>query len=209
MEVQCSNCDGIITKENINVQKDTAYCEACGSLSALSKLVSNLPDNKFNITDEVKGVSFNERLGNWSIDASYRSLYALFIVPFTCVWAGGSLSGIYGSQLVSGNFSLEKSLFGLPFLIGSIVLVTISLMTVFGRTVVSSENGKGLVFIGLGNVGWYRRFEWNDVSDVIEKQSHQYSYISLEGKRRLNFGWGLSGKKRYFIANAIRHKLNT
>ncbi|OZG70356.1 hypothetical protein BTA51_26300 [Hahella sp. CCB-MM4] len=132
---------------------------------------------------------------------------ALFFVPFTLVWAGGSLSGIYGSQLVSGKFDPVLSIFGLPFLFGSIVLITLCLMSLFGRTLVSVENGKALVFIGIGSIGWYRRFDWRTIDRVTENSSGQYKYISLEGSKRLNLGWGLSSKKQYYIANYLRAKL--
>lgn len=133
---------------------------------------------------------------------------ALFLVPFTFVWAGGSLSGIYGTQLLTGEFNAEQSLFGIPFLIGSIVLISITLMSLFGRTHVSNENGKALVFIGIGPIGWYRRFDWKNIDRVVESESRQYKHISLEGSKRLNLGWGLSSEKRYFMSNFLKTKLD-
>ena len=73
--------------------------------------------------------------------------------------------------------------------------------------IVSVENGKGLVFMGVGSVGWYRRFDWNLIDRIIENTNSQYKYISLEGSKRLNFGWGLSANKQYYIANFLRTKL--
>ena len=134
------------------------------------------------------------------MEASYRSYMAIFLVPFTAVWAGGSLSGIYGSQIIKGEFNLGTSLFGLPFLIGSIVLITVCLLSVFGRTVISSDNGEALVFIGIGSIGWYRRFLWREIDKVVEINTMQNSYLALEGSRRITFGWGLSSKKRFWLA---------
>jgi len=178
MEVQCNKCKRVISNENINISKDTAHCDSCGELISLSSLINNAIDSKFNIEDPVKGTNYSEKIGTWKIEASHRTLYALFIVPFTCVWAGGSLTGIYGTQLMSGNFKLVESLFGIPFLLGSIILISISLLSLFGRTIISDENGKALIFIGVGPIGWYRRFEWSSISNVIEKQSNQYKHIS-------------------------------
>lgn len=207
MDVTCSQCRTKINSDNINVAKDTAYCQRCENLTHLSSLLQSTPDRAFDKRQSIKGVSVSESGRNWSIDVSNRSIMALFLVPFTVVWAGGSLSGIYGTQIANGQFDAQQSLFGLPFLIGSIVLVSVALMSLFGRTHVSSENGKALVFIGIGAIGWYRRFEWRSIDSVVEKDSRQYKHISLEGHKRLNLGWGLSSEKRYYLANFLKTKL--
>lgn len=207
MEVNCSSCKRKIDSENINVSKDTAYCQSCESLTSLSSLLESTPSNNFDTTQSVKGVQVSDSGYKWSIEASNRSLMALFLVPFTLVWAGGSLSGIYGTQLANGEFDPGQSLFGLPFLIGSIVLISITLMSLFGRTYVSNENGKALVFIGIGSIGWYRRFDWKNIDRVTETESRQHKHISLEGNKRLNLGWGLSSEKLYYMSNFLKTKL--
>jgi len=209
MEVSCTSCERKIEATNINVAKDTAYCTNCESLTSLSSLLESTPSKNFDASSPVSGTSLDDRGLNWTVSGSHRSWMALFFVPFTLVWAGGSLSGIYGSQLISGEFDPGKSLFGLPFLIGSIVLISLSLMSVFGRTIVSVENGKALTFTGIGSIGWYRRFDWSAIDRVSENTSGQYKYISLEGCKRTNLGWGLSSKKLYYIANYLRTKLQS
>jgi hypothetical protein len=207
MKVNCSKCKKTIEPQNFNVGKDTAYCVNCENLTSLSSLLVSLPSGKFDATNSVRGVTVSDKGHSWSIESSNRSLMAIFLVPFTLVWAGGSLSGLYGSQLLSGEFELEKSLFGLPFLIGSIVLITITLMSLFGRTVVNNKNGNALVFIGIGSIGWYRRFDWKNIERVTESSGRQHKYLSLEGDERLNFGWGLSSEKLYYLSNFLRAKL--
>jgi hypothetical protein len=207
MEVMCKFCKSKIKSENINVVKDTAYCSNCENITALSALVSSTASSSFNPAGSESGITVTDQSYSWSIQASHLGPISIFLVPFTAVWAGGSLSGIYGSQLAKGELNLEQSLFGIPFLLGSIVLVTLTLMSLFGRTVVSNENGKALIFIGIGKIGWYRRFEWSSIDRVSESMNIQYKSISLEGGSRLSFGWGLSSKKLYFIANYLRSKL--
>ena len=208
MEVNCNTCKRKIDAENINVAKDTAFCPTCENLASLSGLLESAPSKNFDVSSPVSGTTFEDRGFSWIVSCSHRSWIALFFVPFTLVWAGGSLSGIYGTQIISGEFDPGQSLFGLPFLIGSIVLTALCLMSLFGRTVVSVENGKGLIFMGIGAVGWYRRFEWPSIDRVTEITTGQYKHISLEGAKRLNLGWGLSAKKQYYIANILRTKLN-
>ena len=46
-----------------------------------------------------------------------------FFLPFTAIWSGGSMIGIYGTQFWKCEFDLGQSLFGIPFLLGTIVLL--------------------------------------------------------------------------------------
>jgi len=209
MKVSCANCKRRIEAENVNVAKDTAYCTSCESLTSLSNILESTPSKNFEANTPVSGTTLDDLGYNWTVSASHRSWMALFLVPFTLVWAGTSLSGLYGSQIISGEFDPSKSLFGLPFLIGSIVLIAVCLMSVFGRTLVSVENGKALIFMGIGPIGWYRRFDWKTIDRVTETTSGQYKHISLEGSKRLNLGWGLNAKKQYYIANYLRTKLQS
>ena len=62
---------------------------------------------------------------------------AFFLVPFMCVWSGGSLGGIYGSQFFQSKFDLSMSLFGIPFVLGTLLFGSFALMTVCGKVVVS------------------------------------------------------------------------
>lgn len=207
MEVTCNTCNQRIGSENINAAKDTAFCRSCESLTSLSLLLESKPSNSFDVHSPVSGTSVDDRGYRWAVSGLHRSWTTLFLIPFTLVWAGGSLSGIYGEQLVAGEFDIERSLFGVPFLIGSVVLITVCLMSLFGRTLVSVENGKALIFIGIGPVGWYRRFDWRSIDRVVEETSGPYRHISLEGEKRLNLGWGLSEERQYYIANFLRTKL--
>ena len=207
MEVSCNTCERKIDAENINVGKDMAYCIICENLTSLSSLLESTPSKNFDISSPVSGTTVNDQGFNWVVSCSHRNWMALFFVPFTLVWAGGSLSGIYGTQIMNGEFDLVQSLFGLPFLMGSVVLTTLCLMNLFGRTVVSVESEKALIFMGVGSIGWYRRFDWSSIDRVIEITKGQYRHISLEGAKRLGLGWGLSAKKQYYIANMLRTKL--
>ncbi len=207
MKVCCPHCKHRIGVEDVNVSKDTVYCSNCGSLSALSSLLTATPAKNFDVHARVRGITLDDRGANWMVSGSHRSLVSLFLVPFTLVWAGGSMTGIYGSQIIKGEFEPLMSLFGLPFLVGSIVLVTLTLMSIFGRTLVSVENNEALIFIGLGSIGWYRRFNWRDVERVTENKRGQHRHLSLEGRKRLNLGWGLGNQQRYYLVNLLRSKL--
>src|SRR4051812_18688409 len=102
------------------------------------------------LTRPPAGARFVRNMRGFEVSVSTRSVLAVFLVPFMCVWSGGSLGGIYGSQVMQGQFDLMRSLFGLPFLIGSVVLGSLTLMAVAGRVHVQVKGNDGSVFIGVG-----------------------------------------------------------
>ena len=110
-----------------------------------------------------KGVDLVETMDGFRLTLSTRSCIAIFLVPFTLVWAGGSLGGIYGMQIKQGKFDLMMSLFGLPFLVGSFFLIALTVMSVCGRTIVELAGGK--FSIRTGALGVYRTQSapWSEV----------------------------------------------
>lgn len=110
-----------------------------------------------------KGVDFVETMDGFRLTLSTRSCIAVFLVPFTLVWAGGSLGGIYGTQIAKGEFNWMMSLFGLPFLVGSFFLVALTVMSVCGRTVVELAGGKFSVRTGALGVYRTKSAVWHDV----------------------------------------------
>ena len=94
---------------------------------------------------------------------------ALFFIPFTCIWSGGSLTGIYGPQFMQHSFDLQRSLFGIPFLIGTAVLLSASLFMLFGKRVLTLSHGRGTYFTGVGFIGRTTRFAYGYGTKVEER----------------------------------------
>jgi hypothetical protein len=143
-------------------------------------------------------------------------LMAIFLVPFTCVWAGGSLSGIYGKQIASGHLDPSSSLFGLPFLIGSCFLICLCAMVTTGKVTVCLSSGRLIIFTGVGSIGWTRSYSWSDFQTVREEAGYgsfnwsgRGQAIALEGKRKVTFGSMWSEDGRYFVLNVLRRELRT
>jgi hypothetical protein len=125
-----------------------------------------VPYEQRNIEPETalpKGVQLAETMDGFRLTLSTRSWSALFLVPFTMVWAGGSLGGIYGTQIAKGEFNLVMSLFGLPFLAGSALLIALTVMTVWGRYVVELVGGKFSIRTGALGVYWTQSAAWDDL----------------------------------------------
>ncbi len=214
MDAVCPLCRSSIAIDDINVATDIALCRRCGKTFSFSELVGGSASAGLNLTAPPNGAWFEELADGFRTGATTRSWMALFIVPFTCVWSGMSLSGIYGKQISSGQFDPRSSLFGLPFLIGSVFLIGYCAMTIIGKVELVQRGGSLSVFTGVGRIGWTRNYLWSDFSSVREDSrrngfnwNHQGVVIVLEGKRRAAFGTMLAEERRYFVLSTLRQKL--
>ena len=133
MKLICPDCGKVIDAEDISMKEDLALCKECNEAYPIGLCRPDKNDFDQNILlDPPSGCSVENGYDGAIIHISQRSLAALlFLIPFTCIWGGGSLGGIYGSQIKKGTFEWGISLFGLPFLIGTIVLVSVCVFLVF------------------------------------------------------------------------------
>jgi hypothetical protein len=134
-----------------------------------------------------KGVDLVETMDGFRLTLSTRSCIAIFLVPFTLVWAGGSLGGIYGMQIAKGEFNWMMSLFGLPFLVGSFFLIALTVMSVCGRTIVELAGGK--FSIRTGALGVYRTQSapWHDVRSCRLTEATQRGRSSYSTTYQVEF----------------------
>lgn len=209
MKFSCPVCHRPLLPEDINVQTDLALCKACGQVAKLSALAN--PDfDAAAVSLPPPGVTYSETTGGHVIRATTRHPIAFLLVPFMMVWSGFSLGGIYGSQIWNGRFDFITSLFGLPFLGGTVLFGSIALMAVCGQVEVRVSGVEGSVFAGVGPFGWRRPFNLDEV-DAIEDSATKMNYpgsqgasIVLRGSTVLRFGTNLSEPRRYFILNVLR-----
>jgi hypothetical protein len=146
------------------------------------------------------------------IELSYRRFNpaVLFLIPFTAVWSGFSLWGIYGPQFAAGKFDPAASLAGLPFVLGTVVLISVIVHLLFGHWRMHIDRGTVRVFAGVGPFG--RRREMTLGSDALvslgpglHRRGRRRQDIILEHEgRRVNFGGTLPDDVRLFIAAVLR-----
>jgi hypothetical protein len=214
MNLACPFCRSKIAMDDVNVSTDLALCRSCGKTVFFSEIAGGSATEGPDLASPPAGAWFERFPSGFRVGASTRSWMALFIVPFTCVWSGFSLSGIYGRQITSRHFDPFSSLFGFPFMIGSIALVAMCAMSVAGKVELSQSEDRCSIFTGVGGFGWSRHFLWSDFSSAREDArrggfnwSGQGQVIVMEGKRRVAFGSMWSEERRYFVLNALRKML--
>src|SRR5215472_5110189 len=156
MKLSCPRCGDLIPSAEVNIAKDLARCTRCAEIYAASELMEL--DDGFELDHAPRGVRFSRESDGFSVAATTRSPVAFLMVPFMSVWTAGSIGGIYGTQIASGEFSLGMSLFGLPFLIFGALFWGFALMAIAGRVRVRVRGDEGEIFTGVGGIGIRRRF---------------------------------------------------
>lgn len=208
----CPKCHSDILLDDVNVSKDIALCRQCGQTWSYADLVEDNQTVSFDSMSPPKGAWFREiHPRGFEVGVSTRSAIALFLVPFMCVWSGFSLGGIYGTQFAKGQFDLGQSLFGIPFILGTVLFGSIALMSVCGKVLVKVEGDDGVVFTGVGPIGWRRRFNWRNVSAIRRtenygKRGSVTKQITLEGEKQINLAAGVKGERLDFMLGMLRRK---
>lgn len=216
MDILCPSCGRKIPLEDVNVSTDLALCRACGQSFQFSDLADGRSALMPDLNSPPSGAWFVEMPDGFRAGATTRSWMAIFLVPFTCVWAGGSLGGIYVKPFLSGKLDPANAFFGLPFLVGSLFLVGLCAMTLLGKVSVTKTGDRLWVFTGVGGLGWTRQFSWSDfytAREDLARSSYQMSWsglgrtLALEGKRKITFGSMWSENRRFFVLAALREML--
>jgi hypothetical protein len=219
MQFHCPECGLPIETADLAPAQGVAVCRFCEKPYPLAACQVAVPYEQRNIEPETalpKGVQLAETMDGFRLILSVRSCLAFFMVPFTMVWAGGSLGGIYGTQIAKGEFNLVMSLFGIPFLAGSIFLIAITVMAVAGRSVVELAGGKFSIRTGALGVYRTKSVAWDDVLScrLTENAPYGRSYsttyeveVAVERGEPLRFGGGAERKTVLWISRFLAGRI--
>ena len=215
MKVICPKCHRDIPGDQLNVAANVARCVGCNEVFPLAALVDGSEQAlaEIDLNRPPSGVFYLPRTNGMELSVSTRTGFAWFFVPFTLLWGGGSLAGIYGSQLYEGRFDLTRSLFGIPFLLGTVALTIGTLLTTIGRTTVRVEGDDGSVSTGFGPFRYRRRFDFGSVTAItqqrsgIESNNRSLFEVVIQGPRPVKFGAMLREERRSFVVVALRQLL--
>lgn len=209
---RCRHCGATIDLADTNVATDIALCRACGKSMPFSSIAEESELAAVDLSSPPKGVRVASDLIR-GIDITYRKLSPVlfFLIPFTALWSGISLAGIYGQQIVKGKFDPQLSLAGVPFLVGTVVLVSVIAFLLFGCRRINVGRGTCEVFMGIGPLGWRRTITLApDTSVLLEASSvrvnnvRQRDIVVTTGDRRIKFGAMMPEHVRVFIAAVLQ-----
>ncbi|MGA0845941.1 MAG: hypothetical protein ACO3RV_05310 [Luteolibacter sp.] len=212
---QCPHCRAAIALDDVNVANDIALCRACGKTMPFSEIAGIPGVEDIDLSKPPKGVRFDpSTLRGKTVYFKKVSPIVFFLIPFTAMWSGISMVGIYGTQIMEGKFDPGASLFGLPFLLGTIVLVSSIAFMLFGRWRFSFHQGMLEVAMELGPFGWTRRILCDRDARVSIRQSSwkknnqvQYHIQVNSGDKTLKFATAIPQEPKSFIAEAIRRMI--
>lgn len=211
--MKCQNCNSEIPPNQINIITDLAHCKGCNTIQKISEVTQ--VNDSFDVRKNPKGTWFKKINSNEIIiGTSTASPLAFFLIPFMIIWSGFSLGGLYGPQILSGKFDLMLSLFGIPFLLGTIFFGAIAVMSVVGKVEISITKAGGVIFTGVGGIGFSKKFTWDEISSIKEVESYtrnrngttnsRSTKISLEGERRITFGSGIPSARKFYILESLK-----
>ena len=205
---RCLHCGQPLDLQDTNVATDVALCRACGRSMPFSAVSGTDELAAIDLAQPPRGVKVGHSLIS-GIEVTYRRFNptVLFLIPFTLLWSGVSIGGIYGSQFAKGEFDPGTSLAGLPFLIGTVVLLSVITYMLFGHWRISIDRGTARIFNGVGPVGRHREITLAPGTVVrvapsnlrINRQQRQEIQVTTEG-RTVKFGAGLPDDVRDFFA---------
>jgi len=239
----CPKCKAAIRSDDINVVTDIALCRVCNVPYKLSSLLSNAQlETGIDLNRPPAGTWYESSPLGTVIGATHRSVGAAFgLLLITLFWNGivsvfvllatsATLSnlGVHAPdwfpapKMNGGPMSVGMTiflwLFLTPFIaIGTGMLVAF-LSTLAGRTEIRFREPGGTIFSGIGPLGWSRRFQLAEVSDVrlldqtwrdSDGDTRNKANILLETKdgKQIKFGSMLTPDRRKFITAALRKSL--
>jgi DNA-directed RNA polymerase subunit RPC12/RpoP len=208
---RCAHCGQPIDLADTNVATDIALCRACGQTMPFSSLTGSREIATVDLSSPPKGVRVERSLID-GLDVTYHQIpfIVFFLIPFTAMWSGFSLWGIYGSQISKGEFDLADSLAGLPFLIGTLILLSVIAYMLLGHWRITLGRGLCRIFLGIGPVGWTRQIALVPQTTVrlqpgTTKLNNvpQRDIVVTTGPNQLKFGALLPEPVRVFVAAVI------
>ncbi len=209
----CPHCGQELPLADVNVAQDMALCRAChytGPFLAAAT-VPRLSDEE--MARPPKRVALQRGFGDeLTITCRPKRTALLFLVPFTLFWSGISMAGIYIVPLATGQFEWKMGLFGLPFLIGTVVLLSIILNVLVGRTTVTLSKGK--VAVGTHLLGWRKVKEFDcgpGTTVTLQPSSYRVNNVTqpeivlASGGKEFRFGaMALSNEAKSYVAAVLR-----
>ncbi len=212
---KCRSCGAGIALADVNVANDIALCRACGKTMPFSEIAPIPGASNVDLRNPPKGVRIEENpMQGRTIIYKKISPIVLFLIPFTAFWSGLSMFGIYGSQIKKGHFDLGQSLFGLPFLIGTVFLVSFILFCLFGRWRITFAGRVLQVSMQLGPLVWTRKQGYSPTTRVslqnsqVQRNGNTQRMIQVETQgEKLKFGTMFPEEVKEFIAETVRRTI--
>ncbi len=243
LKLVCPGCQQAIPTEDVNVSTDLALCRRCHVAHPFSHLLRRQEISaNVNLDQRPAGVWERTTPRGVAFGASHRSLWgALGALGISLFWNGIvsvfmllnlantlRLLGIdqpawlpvalVEADPMGWGMTIFLWLFLTPFLLIGAAMIGAFFMALAGRTEVRIDPNVGSVFIGVGPLGWRRKFRTSDVRHVGlsderwtdsdgDRQQRQEVVLELADDKKLKFGAGLKPERRAYLAALVQRTL--
>lgn len=240
---KCSRCGRVIPGEDVNVGKDVAYCRPCNVAHPLSSLAHgaaletgvdlNRPPPGCWHRQDVMGVvtgathrSLGATLGLLAVSLFWNGIVSVFVLlalSSTLRLLEFSLPEWFpapkmNDQAMGVGMTIFLWIFLTPFIAIGLAMIGGFLSALGGRTEFRLNRTEGVIYTGIGPLGWRRRFMATDVKEVrIDNQQWRDSdgdrrsktniIVELHSGRLIKFGSMLREDRRKFVAAAVARTL--
>jgi len=238
----CPRCKAEIPAEDINVAKDVAYCRHCNLALSLSALATGtMAYEDVDLSRPPEGTWLRREPDGLVLGVSNRSPGGAFgLLFFSLFWNGivsvfvllalsatlnhlgiAPPSWLPAAMSKSGNmpwgFIVFLWCFLIPFVAIGLLVFGCFLNCLGGRVEIRLQNGHGVLFKGIGPVGFRKRFEAAEVRDVRmedrrwrdgDGDPRHSIHITIEtATESFQFGSMLNDQRRRFVVGALRKEL--
>lgn len=217
--MKCPMCTAELPKENINIQTDMGQCDVCNNVFSISASIIRDNFEPSELDNPPEGIKVDKKSGDLLITVKHRSIVVAivsigFLVPFSIL----PFLAIYAPQIESGEFDLLQTLMGIPFYLVTIILFSLFVFSLVGKTIIRIDKNGGKSYTGALGIGRNRQFKWNEVSDIIENNEirehdrKRNGFIQIEGKKRVKFASTMKESQKHFVfrvVNSIFRKIRS
>ena len=218
-EYSCPDCRTVIAQDDMNIKEGVAVCSRCGKISKLIDLVEEFDSAGYSrllYEKPPRGIKLVRDKMNpiGEVTLIYRRINpaVLFLIPFTAVWSGFSMTAIYIAPLLNeGTIPIEQALLGIPFLLGTILLLCTICTMLFGKKILTLSNGKGTYDFKVFGIGRTKHFELNRSTRIENTETNyqvnhntQPQITITNGSKRVNMFAGLRYDAMDYIIALLR-----
>ena len=182
MTPTCSQCKRVIPDADVIVATDVAFCRACNIAHKLSSLVHGVTLDEVDLGRPPEGTWRRGSGIGVAIGATHRSVGMAFAtLAFALFWNGivsvfvllalsSTLQHLnvptpdwFPAPKMNGGaigvgMTIFLWIFLTPFIAVGLAMAAAFVSALGGRTEIQIRQSEGLVFTGIGSIGWRRRF---------------------------------------------------
>lgn len=217
--IRCPQCRTEIGTNDFNVATDRAFCRLCNADYRYGELATTVwPDKQFDVDARPTHVQLVDDGFQQTLVYHRISRLIFFFIPFTALWSGLSVGGLYVYPWLAGKpIDREQALFGIPFVIGTIVLLAAMLYMLFGKTTIRLQGPESWVLTGIGPIGRRQSFDAGQVESVrivnsdASQNGKQLTCLELQMRSRgaVRFGMFMTDESKRYVADYLARQLTS